>query len=148
MSDRTPKEGTLMVEDIRIAHTLYLIRGLPGVGKSSLAERLQVQHVEADMFHIVDGVYAFDLNRIKEAHEWCQTRARQMLADGDVVVSNTFTTRWEIAPYYDIAAVQRVPARVCEITITSRLTDADLAARTVHSVPVETIRAMRERWEA
>ena len=130
--------------------TLYLIRGLPGVGKSTLADSLHVQHVETDMFFILDGVYRFFPSKIKEAHEWCQARTRQMLADGDVAVSNTFTRRWEMAPYYQMATdgCLRVPPRVVEITVNVMATNEELAARTIHSVPVDTIRAMRERWEA
>lgn len=125
--------------------TLFLIRGLPGSGKSTLADALQRQHVEADMFHIVDGVYTFNPERIKDAHAWCQTRTRQMLADGDVAVSNTFTRRWELAPYYDMNIGK--PFRIVELTVNTLLTDEELAARTLHGVPVETIKAMRERWE-
>ena len=128
--------------------TLYLIRGLPGVGKTTLAERLQVQHVEADMFFIKNGVYQFDASLIKDAHEWCQTAARQKLYDGDVAVSNTFTRRWELAPYYEMVnGPYRERPRVMEITVTSLLSDGELALRTRHGVPRETITAMRERWE-
>lgn len=94
------------------------------------------------MFHIVNGVYVFNPERIAQAHEWCQNKTRQMLRDGDVVVSNTFTRRWELAPYYEMGA-----DRVAEITVNSQLTDEQLAARTIHAVPVEIIKAMRERWE-
>lgn len=123
--------------------TLYLIRGLPGAGKSTLAKALNVQHIEADMYHIVDGVYRFAPEKIKAAHEWCQANAAMMLRQGDVAVSNTFTRRWELAPYYAMGAEY-----VTEITVDNGFTDEELAARTIHAVPVETIKAMRERWEA
>lgn len=97
------------------------------------------------MFHInSDGVYVFQPERVKEAHAWCQDYTRMILKEGrDVAVANTFTRRWELAPYYEMGA-----ERVVEITVNTQLTDAELAARTVHGVPVETITAMRERWEA
>lgn len=126
--------------------TLYLIRGLPGSGKSTLAERLNVQHVEADMFHVVNGSYQFDPARIKDAHTWCQSRTRQMLGDGDVAVSNTFTQQWELAPYREMF-VLGLAQRIVEITVNTDLTDEQLAARTLHGVPVDMIRRMRERWE-
>ncbi len=125
--------------------TLFLIRGLPGSGKSTLAKGwIEAIHIEADMAHMVDGVYMFDLTKIKAAHEWCQDEARRLISeDFDVVVSNTFTRRWELAPYYEMGA-----DTVVEITVNTRLSDEELAARTIHAVPVDTIKAMRERWEA
>jgi predicted kinase len=123
--------------------TLYLIRGLPGSGKSTLAKRLSSEVVEADMFFLVNGIYQFDASRIKDAHNWCQVTTRELLAQGkDVAVANTFTRRWELAPYYEM------PAHIFEITVVHNLTDEELVACSVHGVPRETVTAMRERWEA
>ena len=55
---------------------LYLLRGLPGSGKSSVAKSLmnaQTGHVEADMFFMDNkGNYNFDVSKLEEAHKWCQ----------------------------------------------------------------------------
>lgn len=51
---------------------LYLLRGIPGAGKSTLAKSLGGKHVEADMFHInKEGVYDWRPEHVKKAHEWC-----------------------------------------------------------------------------
>ena len=87
---------------------LTLVRGIPGSGKSTLAKALtegsDAVHLETDMFWMVDGEYKFDINRLREAHEWCRTETRKHLKSGmDVVVSNTFTTIKELRPYFDLA---------------------------------------------
>jgi hypothetical protein len=53
---------------------LYLIRGIPGSGKSSLAKSLGGKHVEADMYHLDEnGNYNWKPVDVKKAHEWCQS---------------------------------------------------------------------------
>ena len=39
---------------------IYLLRGLPGAGKSTVAKRLGGEHYEADMYFMQDGEYKFD----------------------------------------------------------------------------------------
>ena len=52
---------------------LYIVRGIPGSGKSTFAKTLGGQHYESDMFFINEnGEYNFDVTKIKDAHQWCQ----------------------------------------------------------------------------
>ena len=85
---------------------LYLIRGVPGAGKTTLAKSLGGKHVEADMFYInKDGVYNWKPEKVKEAHSWCQNQVGEWMVNGEekIVVSNTFTQEWEMQWYYDWA---------------------------------------------
>ncbi len=126
---------------------LFLIRGLPGSGKSTFAKQLDAVVVEADQFFLKDDVYTYDAAKIGEAHAWCQKRTTELLISqlDHVAVANTFTRRWELTPYYEIA--NRLETGIIELTINTQLSDAELAARCKHGVPVATITAMRERWE-
>jgi ABC-type glutathione transport system ATPase component len=129
--------------------TLYLVRGLPGSGKTTLAHRIaQIVH-EADDYFMVDGEYRYDAGRIREAHNQCQERVALSLAAGykHVAVANTFTRRWEMASYYQMSPAGRKPL-VVEVAVNVMASSEELAARCVHSVPVSIIAAMRERWEA
>ena len=87
---------------------LILIRGLPGSGKSTLAKQYVAQgsfkHFEADQFFVdANGNYNFDPSKIKFAHQWCQDQVRKALVEGyNVVVSNTFTQKWEMKAYLDM----------------------------------------------
>lgn len=120
---------------------LILVRGLPGSGKSTLAKELSyhygTKHLETDMFWGED--YKFDIARIKEAHEWCQQMTRESIPLYDtVVVSNTFTTKKELAPYFDIAKEFGIVPQVvlCQNTFGN-----------VHNVPQDTLERMSARFE-
>jgi predicted kinase len=118
---------------------LTLIRGLPGSGKSTLAKSLGVYHLEADMFMMKNGKYEFNPTRISGAHAWCTKRCWEALTTGiDVVVSNTFTQKWEIQPYIDMAIATDEPYRIIHCTSTFG---------SIHAVPDSAISAMLARWE-
>ena len=98
---------------------LVLIRGLPGSGKSTLAKAMTSHtHIEADMYFVrPNDVYVFDPFNLRAAHGWCQSETRRLLEDGrNVVVSNTFTQKWEMQPYIDMAASLDIPVRIIEAT--------------------------------
>jgi predicted kinase len=122
---------------------LYLLRGCPGSGKSTLANALaytpDVFHVEADQYFFDDnGNYNFDINKIGHAHKWCQDVTTRFLKEGyDVVVSNTFTTKKELKPYFEIAANYGIIPQVivCQNEF-----------QNIHSVPEETLRKMKARF--
>lgn len=136
---------------------LFLIRGVSGSGKSTLAALLadalpDAYHFETDdYFKTVDGacniVYRFDPAKLPEAHRWCQRLVEEEMAMGspDILVSNTFTQRWELQPYVDLA--KRHGYTVTEITLQPHLTNAELAARNVHGLNERKIAQQRRRWE-
>lgn len=136
VTDRLPREN-----GDRPAQELVLIRGLPGSGKSTMARAMTgYVHLEADMFFVGDdGVYRYDREKIKAAHLWCQRETRKALARGEsVVVSNTFTRRFEMEPYFGMARKLGVSVRVIEATGNWP---------NIHGVPPEVIKKMRQRWE-
>lgn len=121
---------------------LILVRGLPGSGKSTIAEQLShiswMNHLEADMYFMRDGEYKFDVNKLGAAHAWCQNETRECLREGNpVVVSNTFTTIKEIRPYFDIAK---------ELGIIPNVILAQGNFGNIHNVPEETLEKMRQRF--
>jgi hypothetical protein len=65
---------------------------------------LQFAHFEADQYFVgTDGVYNWNPAGLGRAHEWCQLKTAEHLTMGYiVVVSNTFTTRKELRPYFDM----------------------------------------------
>lgn len=129
---------------------LFLVRGLPGSGKSSIAEAISDKSVSADDFFMQGDKYIFDPKKLGEAHAYCQNTAAHFLSLHDVwsvAVANTFTCRWEMEPYLLIA--EKAHARVVVIdTFDAGLDDTALSRINVHGVPVESIAAMRARWES
>jgi predicted kinase len=128
--------------------TLYLLRGLPGAGKSTLASQLADSHFEADMYFTNEnGQYLFNPSEIKKAHAWCQSEVHTAMilnhTTGDnekIVVSNTFTQGWEMEPYFKLA--ESYGYRVFSIIVENRHGGENL-----HSVPEDKIEAMRARFE-
>lgn len=124
---------------------LYLIRGLPGSGKSTfaarLAECLGAVHCEADHYFLDEhGNYNWDGNFVYEAHLWCRALARESMEDGKpVVISNTSTTVKEIKPYLALALEHGYD-------VTSLITENRHGNSSIHNVPQETMDKMRNRF--
>jgi predicted kinase len=120
---------------------LILIRGMPGSGKSTLANLFPpCYHFEADQYFIdPEGNYNFDGSKIKEAHSWCQRETEEQISKGnDVIVSNTFTTKRELKPYFDIAKKYGIVPHV--ILMQNQF-------ESVHNVPEDVMRRMEDRFE-
>lgn len=122
---------------------LLLIRGLPGSGKSTLAKNLigWYWHLETDMYWInkETGAYEFDFNHLAEAHEWCLNRARVLMTDGfSPVVSNTFTLKRNMRPYFELAQ---------EFGIVPTVIHCQNDFGNIHNVPQETLDKMRGQFE-
>jgi hypothetical protein len=95
-------------------------------------------HLEADMYFMNNGVYKFDMNMLGEAHDWCRHEADYQLDAGKaVIVSNTFTTTRELAPYFHVAKMNNVVPQVilCQGNFGS-----------IHNVPDEALDRMRQRF--
>ena len=128
---------------------LYLLRGIPGAGKSTLAKQLGGSHFETDTFFMVEGEYMFDPTKLRKAHEWCQTQIELAminnhitagLDNSDIVVSNTFTQAWEMDAYNELA--KQYGYRVFSIIVENRHGGVNQ-----HNVPEDKLQMMKERFE-
>lgn len=126
---------------------LILIRGLPGSGKSTLAQTILAstriphywKHFEADLyFYNKSNEYVFDKTKLHEAHKWCLERTDNALQYYyNVIVSNTFTTKKELTPYFQLAKKYNLVPIIylCQNQFNS-----------IHNVPEETILRMKKRF--
>ena len=122
---------------------LYIVRGIPGSGKSTFAKTLGGEHYEADMFFIDgNGEYKFDGSKIKLAHEWCHDMVyMDMIKEiPKIVVSNTFTQEWEMRPYFELA--KNYGYKVFSVVVENRH-----GGTNQHEVPEEVLTKMCERFE-
>jgi predicted kinase len=124
---------------------LYIVRGLPGSGKSTFAKTLAEyeNHYEADMFFMKDhNEYKFDATKLKEAHNWCRDLVMMAMLrnENKIVVSNTFTQEWEMDAYFDLA--KKHGYKVFSIIMENRHD-----GKNVHGCPEETIDRMEARFD-
>jgi len=133
---------------------LFLLRGLPGSGKTTLANSIGGSWVEADHYFLNEnGDYVFDASKLKYAHKWCQDTVEHSMVwesgiemekltggSSKIVVSNTFTQEWEMQPYYDLA--EKYGYRVYSLIVENRHRGVNS-----HGVPEEKLVQMKNRFE-
>ena len=130
---------------------LFLVRGLPGSGKSSFATHIWNNYAicEADkFFYDKDGNYNFDGSKLKDAHAWCKNEVEIRMNDNqnnpqfypEIVVSNTFTQEWEMEDYYKLA--EKYGYKVVSLIVENRH-----GGKNIHGVPDEKLEQMRKRFE-
>ena len=134
-------------------NTLYLIRGLPGSGKTTFANTMLAllhgaaddaeaagRHEADDYMRDSEGNYSFDADKLYFCHEACFAAASKDLEEGrDTIVSNTSTTEKEIEKYQELAAY--FGARFVSIIVENRHGNSS-----VHNVPELTMDKMRKRF--
>jgi len=127
---------------------LFLLRGLPGSGKSTLSKSIGGIHIEADMYFMKDGEYQFDVTRLKDAHQWCQESVEKSMVGLNnpeittqrITVSNTFTQEWEMKPYFDLA--EKYGYKVYSLIVENRHGGVN-----EHGVPEDKLEIMKNRFE-
>ena len=125
---------------------LLLLRGLPGSGKTTLARSLGGVVFAADDYFYHPGPagweYRFNASQIREAHRQCLTNTEATLRLGIplVIVTNTFTQEWEMAPY--LAMAERYGAQCHSVIVENRHGHGNS-----HGVPAGIVAKMAARFE-
>ncbi|KAM6179022.1 NEDD4-binding protein 2-like 1 [Rhynchocyon petersi] len=134
---------------------LYLLRGLPGSGKTTLARELQRDSPRAvifstdDFFFQEDGTYEFKPDFLEEAHKWNQRRARKAMRNGisPIIIDNTNLHAWEMKPYAVMALEHNYEVIFREPDTGWKFNVPELARRNIHGVPRDKIQRMKEHYE-
>lgn len=149
--------------------TLFIMRGLPGSGKSSIAESLVgggCQHSTVKDFRFLfgregvicttdsyfyddwspDGSYLFDPTKIALNHKMNQGAVQFAMDQGvpAIVVDNTNVQQWETDAYVKLAHQNGYKIVVVEVPHSDLQACAD---RNSHNVPPEIITNMNRKWE-
>ena len=135
---------------------LFILRGLPGSGKSTTADTMvemintyggKAIKVEADQFFVsnngVTEKYNFDRRFLGAAHDECYGRTMRYLVQGyTVVVANTFSTKREVNRY-----LEGLKRTGLDKQIKVQIVKCTGRYKNVHDVPDRAIKRMQDRWE-
>lgn len=128
--------------------SLILLRGLPGSGKTTLANLLSengkypVLSIDSFFTDAQTGAYNFQFDKNHLAYKKCEEQTKTALQQGTekIFVDNTFTLEWEMEPYFKLAS--EFNCRVHVVTVENRH-----AGKNTHSISQEQIKKMAEKYK-
>lgn len=127
--------------------SLILLRGLPGSGKSILANvlsengRYPVFSID-DFFTDQHGNYQFEFEKNHVAYKQCEDNTHKALQAGaeKIFVANTFTMLWEMEPYFKMASEFD-----CKLFIAT--VEKYHSSKNIHDIPDEQLQKMAEKYK-
>jgi predicted kinase len=128
--------------------SLILLRGLPGSGKTTLANLLSengkypVFSIDSFFTDQETGEYAFAFEKNHLAYKQCEEQTKKALQQNveKVFVDNTFTLEWELEPYFKMASEFNYKLHV--VTVENRH-----GSKNVHDVPAEQLEKMAAKYK-
>lgn len=120
---------------------IILFRGIPGVGKTTLAEVFQ--KLLGMLITSADDYFKdikFSSQHLDSAHFVCYSKFADVLkSGGSIGVHNTFTTISEMQRYFEHAQSNNISLIIVE-------PQPDRIFRSIHNVPERTINNMKRKW--
>lgn len=127
--------------------TLVILRGLPGSGKSSLAQVLSEEGKYPvfsidDYFTDSEGNYQFIYNENYKAYALCEMNCMQAMEAGvkKIFIDNVFSLDWELEPYVQLASAYKY--RLFVLTVEKRH-----EGENIHGIEAEQIERMAEKYK-
>lgn len=121
---------------------LFLIRGLPGSGKSSLAHIIADEVYENDDRFNLNGKYKFDQEQLSWAKAECYSHCRDAMERGvkKIGIANTFCDQNGLDQYYRLA-------KIFGYSVFTIVTENRNGTTNIHGVPPEVIARMQKKFK-
>ena len=89
-----------------------------------------------------NGEYKFDMDKIKNAHQWCRNMVEDAMKRNldKIAVSNTFTMEWEMESYNNLA--KQYGYTVFHLIVENRHGGVN-----IHGAPEDKLQIMKNRFE-
>lgn len=139
---------------------LYLMRGISGTGKSKvafdLADEVNVYSTDEFWYFLGYGKYAFDPNRMEEAHRWNEQRVEKAMLHGltPLVVDNMNLKAWHAKSYVKNAEKYDYRVEIVEPDWSPELRDKSgkwnvnfLEGKNTHDINRELLQQMADQYE-
>lgn len=130
-----------------VEKALILLRGLPGAGKSTLAELLSEKGaypvLSIDSYFINEkGDYHFKFDENHKAYKACEQKTEEALKNNSpkVFVDNTFTFDWEMEPYFKLASNYNYRLHVVTV-------ENYHGGKNIHHVDEDQLRKMADKYK-
>lgn len=127
---------------------INIMRGLPGCGKTTWLEKInsgfelsgKMVIVSADNYRMINGLYTFDKELNKIAHDSCLREYLSLVKSGceRIAVDNTNSEVWEIAPYYRLGEIFDYSVKIVRLHCSPEIA----IQRGLHNVPAATLMRM------
>ncbi|XP_071103876.1 2',3'-cyclic-nucleotide 3'-phosphodiesterase-like isoform X1 [Haliotis cracherodii] len=142
------------VKHVKESKVMFLLRGLPGSGKTTIVSQLQYVYpssvkCSADDFFFVKGGYRFHAARLNDAHQWCQGKAQHACESGApvVIIDNTNVRHWEMHFYTNLAHRTNYTVITVIPKTSWRFSPDVLARRNKHGVSEDILREKLHQFE-
>jgi gluconate kinase len=132
--------------------TMYIMRGVPGSGKSYMAKQIAKEQCgtifSTDDFFMKGGEYLFDPAKLGYFHDLNRLAVERATASNleTIVVDNTMTTLKEARQYCRIAMTNNYKVVFVEPKTEWAFNAEECARRNQHGVPLEAIERMLARY--